>query len=409
TDSFAMFTGVTRGAQVTGIAVMALLLTWISALLRLYVRTRILKFVGQEDWLMFATMVAPQRLLFETLADTHKILITLLCSLFLSAKQYGLGAHMNNIPPTDKESGFKIIFICELLYVVTTAVAKLSIGTYFLRLCSKKYQTRIVYSTLTIVMVFTTTYFFFLLFQCSPIDFLWTEFGNSQGSCLRSTILANVTYAHAVMSAITDWSFGILPIFFVRRMQMNPRTKFSVILILSLGFFASSATIVRIFYIRSLSQTKDYSWEAINLVKWSMVEPAIAITAANIATLRPLLNNFFFSTKPVDFKVADAESMVGESRLPHRHDRNTGSSKHYSPEFADMLGLSLTRSSVTTEITAGRCHKASALFSLARIMSCGVGEQKEHRMELGGVTDHRGGVEDLGTGIHKTTVITVDK
>ncbi|TVY43208.1 hypothetical protein LOCC1_G003504 [Lachnellula occidentalis] len=386
-----MYTGVTRGSQVTGIAVMALSLTWISALLRLHVRTRILKFMGQEDWLMFATM----------------ILLTLLCSLFLSAKQYGLGAHMKNIPPTDKETGFKVIFICELLYVVTTAVAKLSIGVYFLRLCSKKYQTRVVYLTLAVVMVFTTTYFFFLLFQCTPINFLWTQFVNSQGSCLHSPILANVTYAHAAMSAITDWSFGILPIAFVWKMQMNPRTKFSVILILSLGFFASSATIVRIVYIRSLTQTRDYSWEAINLVKWSMVEPGIAITAANIATLRPLFNgSIFFARKNAD-KDEDDESVLGQRKLPNRHDRDTVSAKHYSPEFADMLGLSQARSSVTTEISAGTPNKTSAWFSLSRVLSRG--RQKGDEMELEGWTDHRGGVEDWPPGIHKTTVITINK
>lgn len=220
------------------------------------------------------------------------------------------------------------------------------------------------------------------------------------------------------MSAITDWSFGILPIFFVWKMQMTPRTKVSVILILSLGFLyvihparrkflemrtddhsASSATIVRIVYIRSLTETKDYSWEAINLVKWSMVEPAIAITAANIATLRPLLNTVFcFSTKAVDSKVGEEESVTGESRLPNRHDRSAVSAKYYSPEFADMLGLS-PRASVTTQITAGRrsLNKASAWFSLARVMSRG--ERKENKM----------GVDDGSPGIHKTTVITIHK
>jgi hypothetical protein len=36
---------------------MALSLTWISFSLRFYVRTRILKFIGREDWLMIASMV----------------------------------------------------------------------------------------------------------------------------------------------------------------------------------------------------------------------------------------------------------------------------------------------------------------------------------------------------------------
>jgi hypothetical protein len=128
------------------------------------------------------------------------------------------------------------MFICELLYVVATAVVKLSIGAFFLRLSSKKYQIRTVYITLGVVLLVSTMYFFFLLFQCTPINYLWTKYEDGHGKCLSGHILANVTYAHAAMSAVTDWAFGILPIFFVWKMQMNPRTKITVILILSLGF-----------------------------------------------------------------------------------------------------------------------------------------------------------------------------
>ena len=130
----------------------------------------------------------------------------------------------------------KIIFICELLYVVSTTVTKLSIAAYFLRLSIKRYQKIVIYTTLSVVLVFSTMYFGFLLFQCAPISYLWTKYENGQGHCLRSPILASVTYAHCAMSALTDWSFGILPIFFVWKMRMTPRTKVSVILVLSLGF-----------------------------------------------------------------------------------------------------------------------------------------------------------------------------
>ena len=164
--------------------------------------------------------------------------MTTLCSLLLRTEYYGLGAHMHSIPSEDLIVASKLIFICELLYVVTTAVTKLSIGVYFLRLASKRYQIRIIHLTLAIVMLFSTMYFFFLLFQCTPISHLWTQFsvGGSAGKCLAKKTLSNVTYAHAAMSAATDWAFGLLPIAFVWKMHMNPRTKASVILILSLGF-----------------------------------------------------------------------------------------------------------------------------------------------------------------------------
>ena len=143
---------------------------------------------------------------------------------------------MRAVPVDQLQIGLKYIFVCELLYVLTTAVAKLSIGVYFLRLASKKYQIRIIYTTMLLVLIYSTMYFFFLLFQCSPISFIWSQYDNGSGSCLARNTIANVAYGHAAMSAVTDWSFGILPVFFVWKMKMTPRTKLSVILILSLGF-----------------------------------------------------------------------------------------------------------------------------------------------------------------------------
>jgi hypothetical protein len=143
---------------------------------------------------------------------------------------------MDVIPIDQLETGLKYVFVCELLYVLTTAVTKLSIGMYFLRLSNRKYQIRTIYLTLGCVMLFSTMYFFFLLFQCSPVSYIWTQYNDGKGSCLGSSIISNVTYAHAAMSAVTDWSFGILPVFFVWGIKMNPRTKLSVVLVLSLGF-----------------------------------------------------------------------------------------------------------------------------------------------------------------------------
>jgi len=68
-----MYSGVSRGAQVTGIAVMALSLTWISAILRIYVRVGILKFLGRDDWLMFAAMVLRIHVLLKIVADSAGI------------------------------------------------------------------------------------------------------------------------------------------------------------------------------------------------------------------------------------------------------------------------------------------------------------------------------------------------
>jgi hypothetical protein len=71
--------------------------------------------------------------------------MTTLCYLLLRTEYYGLGAHMHSILSDDLMGPSKLIFVCELLYVVTTTTTKLSIGVYFLWLFSKFYQIRIIY------------------------------------------------------------------------------------------------------------------------------------------------------------------------------------------------------------------------------------------------------------------------
>lgn len=188
---------------------------------------------------------------------------------------------------------------------------------------------------------------------------------------------------------------------------------------------ASTATIVRIVYIKSLTETTDYSWEGINLVKWSMVEPAIAITAMNIATLRPMFKNFFFfARKRFDSNIDDDEEATrpsADSTLKLRRNtiQNSVSAKEYSVEFAEMLGLS--RVGVTTEISAGgsmpeRDHFKKR-FSTAKRMKFGnekVRYDSESQTELNYVTSPgkspADGAEsfDWSSGIKATTVITTD-
>jgi hypothetical protein len=227
------------------------------------------------------------------------------------------------------------------------------------------------------------------------------------------------------MSALTDWIFGVLPIFFVWKMRMNPRTKLSVVLILSLGFLlvvvavrvieslanpdhsASTATIVRIVYIKNLTETRDYSWEGINLVKWSMVEPAIAITAMNIATLRPMFKSFFqFASKRFDPSTDSAGSIgpLGDLKVELISHHNSVRASEYSEEFAQLLGLS--RVGVTTEISAGTTEKPiRERFRLRKTMTKMSEHKSESQTELGYSPSKNFSDIDWVYGIKATTTI----
>jgi hypothetical protein len=132
-----------------------------------------------------------------------------------------------------------------------------------------------------------------ILAQCQPMSFFWSATRDpSQGHCFNPHIMASFTYAHAVVSSIGDWTFGILPAFLVSGLNMNLRSKISVFLLLAFANIGSIATLIRIRAIHQLVASKDFLYQTFDLAIWSTVEIGIAIMAAAMATYKPLFRSF---------------------------------------------------------------------------------------------------------------------
>lgn len=96
-------------------------------------------------------------------------------------------------------------------------------------------------------------------------------------------MVAGSTYAHSSLSVAADWTLALLPISLVWDLDMNPRTKVSVAVILALGalygpqpqlsrrftdertFSGSAATVVRIPYIHQLTETIDFLYANVDV------------------------------------------------------------------------------------------------------------------------------------------------
>jgi hypothetical protein len=139
----------------------------------------------------------------------------------------------------------------------------------------------------------------------------------------------------------------------------------------------------------------DYSWYGINLVKWSMVEPAIGITAAAIATLRPLFANFLkFGQKRYTLDSESSQTLTGSYKeRMSTSSRNSGHS--YSAEFAEMMGLE--KYGVTTHISAAKQPGWRERRRMAKRNS-----DAESMVQLKPVTSEI-------MGIQTTTVVTIEQ
>ncbi|PVH86272.1 hypothetical protein DL98DRAFT_407841, partial [Cadophora sp. DSE1049] len=265
-----------RAPEVYSVAAVFLALTWLTALLRCYVRGVVAKKFGLEDWLAMLSL----------------ILFTVTAVFALQGISNSMGMHLIDImmvSPQNLTPAMMYWFSTELAYVLTTCTLKMSIAVFLLRIAVKKSHRIILYVTTAGVMIFSVGYFLFLVFQCSPVDYFWNQFSAKSGSCLAPELVGALTYAHSGLNAFADIILAVLPVVIVSQLQMNPRTKLTVSIILSMGIVACIAVIVRIPYIKILvDNAEDFLFSSTDVVIWSAIEPGLAITAANLATLRPL-------------------------------------------------------------------------------------------------------------------------
>jgi len=115
-------------------------------------------------------------------------------------------------------------YFCELFYVLCSCMLRIALGIFFLRFATKRTHIWIVRLVMIGTGFFGTGYFFLVLFQCTPIAEFWTVAPGS-ARCLDTKYTTGATYAVSSITAIADWTFGILPIFFVWNLNLDRKAK----------------------------------------------------------------------------------------------------------------------------------------------------------------------------------------
>lgn len=267
-----------RGPELAAVTGLLLGLSAVTVSLRCYVRIFMLKVFRPEDWLAVWTLGT-------------SIVYTIF--VILSIK-YGAGRHLNTVPDNDIPKVLKMRWAAQLTYIATGITLKLTVGMFILRICSKRWHKMTVCTTLIVCVGFNLFYLFMAVFQCRPATFFWEQYTNADahGTCLPTGLITGLTYAACGVNAVGDWVLGLLPIVLVRDLNLAKRQKISVAGILALGALASTATIVRLFYVWQLTQGGDTLYEFTDFAIWSTVENGLGLTASSIATLRLLFKSF---------------------------------------------------------------------------------------------------------------------
>lgn len=248
-------------------------LALVTLIIRLFVRIRMIRNVGWDDYTMIVAMA---------LCVAGQVVI-------IPEVHYGAGKHINYIPPASLAKGVMYNFITQPIYVCAIAIVKISIGFFLLRVAATPFFRRAIQSVMVFMGIYTVACFFTIVFQCTNVAILWDS--SVEAKCFSPQTLRGLGYTNTALNITTDLLFSIIiPIPMLWNVQMNIRTKSSIIGILSLGIFATAAALVKLSYLPSYGKQGDWLWDSRNITIWTVIETNIAIVAGNLPCMKPLFH-----------------------------------------------------------------------------------------------------------------------
>ncbi|EOD42838.1 integral membrane protein [Neofusicoccum parvum] len=169
---------------------------------------------------------------------------------------------------------------------------------------------------MAITTVYSIAYFFILLNQCTPISYFWTNFtGKTTGTCLSTPVVLITTYVHNSISAAADWMLNSLPLFIIIPSAMNWRTKVTALSLLGLGAVASIGIIIRFIALFTITSSNSAVPLSPAVAFWSALEATVGMTAANLATYRPLIRSIARSVRSGPNTDASPAAAAGDNSI----------------------------------------------------------------------------------------------
>ncbi|KAI1141048.1 hypothetical protein F5Y05DRAFT_376240 [Hypoxylon sp. FL0543] len=178
----------------------------------------------------------------------------------------------------------QFLFANQLSLYISAGLVKLAVALVLYRLASTKHLRWALIGSMAVVTIWTILMTLFASWPCAQ---------SGVSNWAGNKACTEVGYFRTITNIFIDYFYALLPIYMLRKVHMNTRLKLSVMLLLGLGVFASSATIVKLVIIVKLSTAKGEAAQALHydLLLWADIELGMATFAASAAALRPLLRH----------------------------------------------------------------------------------------------------------------------
>jgi hypothetical protein len=175
-----------------------------------------------------------------------------------------------------------------------------------MRHISRKWQRILVIGLSWTNIVYNLYMIFALIFRCTPIHAYWDNISWLTGEyelVCQLDIARNSKYVQMSLGAITDIIYALLPLSIIKDAQITKAQRLAIICVSMLALLSGASAFIRIPSIERMRPLTDFTWTAIDIAVWEMVELAIGILSLCLATFTPIMAYFW---------------PTSTRRLPHR-------------------------------------------------------------------------------------------
>ncbi|KAH8696377.1 hypothetical protein BGW36DRAFT_397944 [Talaromyces proteolyticus] len=263
-----------QGPQLLIIGVILIISSSAILSLRLWVRIRMKRCAGWDDWIMVA------------------VIPFIICSTVTTnlGTKYGLGYHIWDNKPEWLKPSLMTSYFNQLLIVIIMTLVKVSLLISYLRFLTVSTFRHLSWAIIALILVWGLSFLITILVACRPLHAYWDTTLDSSAECSNEQAR---TLAFTITNLIFDIIVLILPVPTLWKLQLPIRERLVLIGLMSLGIVACAASAVRLYYANRIYNISfDVTWDGYQLWLWVLVEINLAVICASIPTIRPLVRRY---------------------------------------------------------------------------------------------------------------------
>ncbi|KAI9926251.1 hypothetical protein ASPWEDRAFT_115636 [Aspergillus wentii DTO 134E9] len=250
-------------------------LTAIMVIARLFIRSKMLRNMGLDDYLIAVSMVLGLGY----------------CGITSANVALGYGKHAYLISQSTLERIMLLNNLSFLIGILSFTLPKLAVTAMLNRILNPTTLHRCILWFLTGSAATVSCICIIILFtMCNPPKALWQTHLMMEGAtCKSTTMLIDYAIFTGALSAVVDLYLAFYPTTVLMKLHMSLRKRMALCAALGLGSIASAMAIVKCTQLKYLADKSDYTYGTADLVMWTNIESNVVIIASCIPTLQPLL------------------------------------------------------------------------------------------------------------------------